>query len=111
MTESVLKLTTVQLDSSYSLLFSSNTPKEWVENFNTIGALQQWLVADRRAEFGNDFITNSTREQWKTIVHAQGGLEAGLKWYKSYLRGINSADANGKTDPRCPLYFTGSNAV
>ncbi|THY80317.1 alpha/beta-hydrolase [Aureobasidium pullulans] len=91
-TEHVLKLTAVQLDSLYSLMYSSDTPKVMVENFNTIGALQEWLAADRRAEFGNDFITNSTREQWKTITRAQGGLEAGLKWYKSYLRGINSAD-------------------
>ncbi|THX79719.1 alpha/beta-hydrolase [Aureobasidium pullulans] len=80
------------LDSLYSLMYSSDTPKVMVENFNTIGALQEWLAADRRAEFGNDFITNSTREQWKTITRAQGGLEAGLKWYKSYLRGIKSAD-------------------
>ncbi|KAI4680729.1 uncharacterized protein J4E84_007869 [Alternaria hordeiaustralica] len=80
------------LDSAYSLMFSSDTPKVMVENFNTIGALQKWLSADRRAEFGNDFITTSTREQWKTITRAQGGLEAGLRWYKSFLRGINSAD-------------------
>ncbi|THW33582.1 alpha/beta-hydrolase [Aureobasidium pullulans] len=26
------------------------------------------------------------------LLDAHGGLEAGLKWYKSYLRGINSAD-------------------
>jgi len=64
------------------------------ENFNPIGALQEWLAADKRAEYGNDFITNSTREQWKNIVRAQGGVEANLKWYKSYLRGINSADEN-----------------
>ncbi|THW88940.1 alpha/beta-hydrolase [Aureobasidium pullulans] len=80
------------LDSLYCLMYSSDTPKVMVENFNTIGALQEWLAADRSAEFGNDFVTNSTREQWKTITRAQGGLEAGLKWYKSYLRGINSAD-------------------
>jgi len=106
MTEHVLKLTTVQLDSLYSLMYSSDTPKVMVEDFNTIGALQGWRAADRRAEFGNDFITNSTREQWKTITRAQGGLEAGLKWYKSYLRGINSADKDGKTGPRCPLCLT-----
>lgn len=106
MTEHVLKLTTLQLDSLYSLMYSSDTPKVMVENFNTIGTLQEWLAADRRAEFGNDFITNSTREQWKTITRAQGGLEAGLKWYKSYLRGINSADEDGKTDTRCPLCLT-----
>jgi len=100
------KLTTVQLDSAYSLMFSSDTPKVMVENFNTIGALQKWLSADRRAEFGNDFITNSTREQWKAIIRAQGGLEAGLKWYKSFLRGVNSADEDGKTDPGRPLSFT-----
>ena len=105
MTEHVRKLTTVQLDSAYSLMFSSDTPKVMVENFNTIGALQKWLSADRRAEFGNAFITNSTREQWKTITRAQGGLEAGLRWYKSFLRGINSADEDGKMFPRCPLCF------
>jgi len=106
MTENVLKLTSVQLDSAYSLMFSSDTPKVMVENFNTIGALQEWLSADRRAEFGNDFITNVTSEQWKTITRAQGGLEAGLKWYKAFLRGINSADEDGMTHPRCPLCFT-----
>ncbi|KAH6865264.1 Alpha/Beta hydrolase protein [Alternaria rosae] len=80
------------LDSLYSLAYSFNAPKVMMENFNTIGALQEWLAADRKAEYGNDFITNSTREQWKTIVRAQGGVEANLKWYKSYLRGINSVD-------------------
>ena len=106
MTEHVRKLTTVQLDSAYSLMFSSDTPKVMVENFNTIGALQEWLSADRRAEFGNAFITNSTREQWKSITRAQGGLEAGLRWYKSFLRGINSADEDGMTHHRCPLCLT-----
>jgi len=100
------KLTTVQLDSAYSLMFSSDAPKVMVENFNTIGALQEWLAADRRAEFGNDFITNSTREQWKTIIRAQGGLEAGLRWYKSFLRGINSADEDGMMHPKCSLCLT-----
>ncbi|KAG9189383.1 hypothetical protein G6011_06251 [Alternaria panax] len=82
------------LDSLYTLMYTSNSPKEMIENFNTIGALQEWLAEDRRAVYGNDFITNSTREQWKATTLAQGGLEGGLKWYKSYLQGINSADEN-----------------
>ena len=44
------------------------------------------------AEYGNDYITNSTREQWKTITRAQGGVEAAQRWYKALLRGINSED-------------------
>lgn len=42
------------------------------------------------AEYGNDYITNSTREQWKTITRAQGGIEAAQKWYKALLQGVNS---------------------
>jgi soluble epoxide hydrolase/lipid-phosphate phosphatase len=44
------------------------------------------------AEYGNDYITNSTREQWKTITRAQGGVETAQRWYKALLRGINSED-------------------
>ncbi|KAH6613068.1 Alpha/Beta hydrolase protein [Boeremia exigua] len=80
------------LDSLFSLYYTSATPTTWIENFNTPGKLQEWLAADKRAEFGNEYITNSTREIWKSIVKAQGGLEAPLKWYKAFLQGVNSKD-------------------
>ncbi|KAH6638715.1 putative epoxide hydrolase 2 [Boeremia exigua] len=79
------------LNSMYSLYYTSNTTN-WVEHFNKVGMLQKWLAADQTAEYGNEFITNSTREQWVSITRAQGGLEAPLKWYKAFLQGINSAD-------------------
>ncbi|RYN47470.1 hypothetical protein AA0118_g12211 [Alternaria tenuissima] len=78
------------LDSFYSLHYSSNTPTDWIEHIAKIGAFQEWLAADRMAEYGNDYITNSTREQWKTITRAQGGIEAAQKWYKALLQGVNS---------------------
>ena len=80
------------MDSFYSLIYSSNTPTDWIEHIAKIGASQEWLAADRMAEYGNDYITNSTREQWKTITRAQGGVEAAQRWYKALLRGINSED-------------------
>lgn len=80
------------MDSFYSLHYSSNTPTDWIEHIAKIGAFQEWLAADRMAEYGNDYITNSTREQWKTITRAQGGIEAAQKWYKAFLQGINSGD-------------------
>ncbi|CAG5186751.1 uncharacterized protein ALTATR162_LOCUS11693 [Alternaria atra] len=79
------------LDSVYSLFYTSNTTN-WVEHYNKVGALQTWLAADRRAEYGNEFITNATREIWKSITRAQEGFEAPLRWYKAFLQGINSAD-------------------
>ncbi|KNG48507.1 alpha/beta-hydrolase [Stemphylium lycopersici] len=79
------------LDSLYTLLYTSNSTT-WIENFNEPGGLEKWLAADRRAAYGNEYITNSTREQWKAITRAQGGLEAPLKWYKSFMQGVNSAD-------------------
>jgi pimeloyl-ACP methyl ester carboxylesterase len=78
------------LDSFYSLHYSSNTPTDWIEHIAKIGAFQEWLAADRMAEYGNDYITNFTREQWKTITRAQGGIEAAQKWYKALLQGVNS---------------------
>ncbi|KAH6862970.1 Alpha/Beta hydrolase protein [Alternaria alternata] len=85
-------LTIAKLDSFYSLIYSSNTPTDWIEHIAKIGASQEWLAADRMAEYGNSYITNSTREQWKTITQAQGGVEAAQRWYKALLRGINSKD-------------------
>ena len=86
------KLTIAKLDSFYSLIYSSNTPTDWIEHIAKIGASQEWLAADRMAEYGNSYITNSTREQWKSITRAQGGVEAAQRWYKALLRGINSED-------------------
>lgn len=88
-------LTRVQFDSFDSLGFTSNSTAQR-EEFVRTGRMQEWLAADKRAQWGNEYITNSTREQRKTIVQAQGGLEAHLKWYRSFVEGINSADEKGK---------------
>lgn len=82
----------MKLDSFYSLVYSSNTPTDWIEHIAKIGASQEWLAADRMAEYGNDYITNSARERWKTITQAQGGVQAAQRWYEALLRGINSED-------------------
>jgi soluble epoxide hydrolase/lipid-phosphate phosphatase len=85
----------IQLDSFYSLIFSTNATaarKDLVE----IGRLQEWLTGDGRAQYGNEYITNSTRELWKATIRAQGGLKAPLKWYRAFLEGINSGNEKGE---------------
>ncbi|KAL1801721.1 hypothetical protein ACET3X_002063 [Alternaria dauci] len=80
------------LDSIYSLHFSHNMPNDWIENVAKVDGLESWLAADRRAEYGNEWVTNTTRAQWQATTRAQGGVESAQKWYKAMMRGINSAD-------------------
>lgn len=62
-----------------------------------MGALKRWLLADGRIPFQNEFLTDVTLAQWRTIVRAQGGMDGPLKWYRAMMRGYNTADENGKS--------------
>jgi soluble epoxide hydrolase/lipid-phosphate phosphatase len=91
-------LTCIQLDSAYSLWFTNNATYQ-KEHLAPLGRLEQWLSEERQAPYGGAYVSNVTKEQWKTIVKAQGGLAGGLKWYKALLSGINQPDAAGKSFP------------
>ncbi|KAJ4982905.1 epoxide hydrolase, partial [Stagonosporopsis vannaccii] len=80
------------LDSAYSLWFTNNATYQ-KEHLAPLGQLERWLSEDRQAPYGSAYVSNVTKEQWKTIVKAQGGLDGGLKWYKALLSGLNQADA------------------
>ncbi|KAJ8111650.1 hypothetical protein OPT61_g5809 [Boeremia exigua] len=87
------------LDSAYSVWFTNNATYQR-DHLAPLDKLETWLTEDRQAPYGGTYITEATKEQWKTIVKAQGGLGRGLKWYTALLSGINQADAAGLYERR-----------
>jgi hypothetical protein len=67
-----------------------------VRNISEPGALEQWLLADGRISFYNEFLTEVTLDQRRTIILAQGGMEGSFKWYRAMMRGYNTADEQGE---------------
>jgi hypothetical protein len=72
------------------------TDINYVRNISDPGALEQWLLADGRIPFHNEFLTEVTLDQWRTIMLAQGGTEGSFKWYRAMMRGYNTADEQGE---------------
>jgi len=72
------------------------TDINYVRNISEPGALEQWLLADGRIPFHNEFLTEVTLDQWRTITLAQGGTEGSFKWYRAMMRGYNTADEQGQ---------------
>ncbi|KAL1791757.1 hypothetical protein ACET3X_009508 [Alternaria dauci] len=79
------------LDSVFTLWFTNNATYHR-EHVAPLGALEQWLSEDRKAPYGGIWITDVVKEQWKTIVMAQGGFAGGLRWYKAIMGGVNQPD-------------------
>ena len=67
-----------------------------MRNISEPGALEQWLLADGRIFFYNEFLTEVTLDQWRTIMLAQGGMEGSFKWYRAMMCGYNTADEQGE---------------
>lgn len=67
-------------------------------DFSPVGAFQRWLLQDRIAS--DLYVSRVNIEQWKEIMHAQGGFNGPLKWYKAIMRGFNNPDSEGKSPLR-----------
>ncbi|KAI5364469.1 hypothetical protein J4E82_011411 [Alternaria postmessia] len=78
------------LDALYNIAYGADV--NYVRNISEPGALEQWLLADGRIFFYNEFLTEVTLDQWRTIMLAQGGMEGSFKWYRAMMRGYNTAD-------------------
>lgn len=61
-----------------------------------MGALERWLLDDGRIPFHNEYLTDVTLAQWRTIVRAQGGMDGANKWYRAVMRGYNTLDEECK---------------
>lgn len=84
-----------QLDSMYTLAYTYNATY-FKEDFARIDAYERRLLEDKIAPIGGEYVIRVTQEQWKSIITSQGGLHGPLKWYKANMRGINTADEEGK---------------
>ncbi|EHL02881.1 putative epoxide hydrolase 2 [Glarea lozoyensis 74030] len=80
----------VQLDALYNIAYGTDIT--WAPNITEVGALERWLHADGRIPFQNEFLTDTTLAQWRTILQAQGGMDGPFKWYRAMMRGYNTAD-------------------
>lgn len=90
-----------QLDAVYNIAYG--TDSTFRPNISEPGALEQWLLADGRTPFQNEFLTEVTLAQWRTIALAQGGMSGSFKWYKAMMRGYNTADEEGEC--MCEIVF------
>ncbi|KAJ4985016.1 epoxide hydrolase [Stagonosporopsis vannaccii] len=78
------------LDALYNIAYGTDIT--WARNISEVGALERWLLADGRTPFHNEFLTEVTLEQWRTITIAQGGTKGSFRWYQAMMRGYNTAD-------------------
>lgn len=79
----------------YTLAYTYNATY-FKEDFARIDAYERRLLEDKLAPIGGEYVIRVTQEQWKSIIRSQGGLHGPLKWYKANMRGINTADKEGK---------------
>ncbi|EPE31181.1 alpha/beta-Hydrolase [Glarea lozoyensis ATCC 20868] len=83
-------VTDKHLDALYNIAYGTDIT--WAPNITEVGALERWLHADGRIPFQNEFLTDTTLAQWRTILQAQGGMDGPFKWYRAMMRGYNTAD-------------------
>ncbi|KAH8635681.1 alpha/beta-Hydrolase [Alternaria alternata] len=82
------------LDALYNIAYG--TDAAWASHITVVGALERWLLDDGRIPFHNEYLTDVTLAQWRTIVQAQGGMDGANKWYRAMMRGYNTLDEECK---------------
>ncbi|KAH7929858.1 alpha/beta-hydrolase [Leucogyrophana mollusca] len=70
-------------DSSYSLGYPHD-PKLWLDHLAPVGGMKAWLLNDTRTPLPA-YLTEEDKERHRKITFENGGMAAGLNWYKTML--------------------------
>ncbi|KAH8886021.1 hypothetical protein GQ53DRAFT_828392 [Thozetella sp. PMI_491] len=78
------------LDALYNIAYGTDIT--WDPNITAVGVLEHWLLVDGRTPFQNEYLTDVTLAQWRSIVQAQGGMDGPFNCNRAMMRGYNTAD-------------------
>ncbi|KAL4786256.1 Alpha/Beta hydrolase protein [Aspergillus varians] len=87
-------------DSFFSLFYPQD-PNLWIEHVGPIGAMEAWLLQDRKAP-KPEYVGESERQIHQSIM--QNSHSSALKWYHALVGNINEQDeVQANLDPALPM--------
>ncbi|KAL3497122.1 Alpha/Beta hydrolase protein [Aspergillus germanicus] len=78
-----------QHSESFFTLFYSENPNLWIEHVGPTGAMEDWLVQDKKASAAS-YISESERDTHQEIL--RNSYSSALKWYNALAENINEED-------------------